>query len=543
MHKRTIALLTLLLLAALLLAGCGPFPSLSRLLDRGQSDDGQQVEQQAEPETEQPAPTAAPVVRASSEMVAAIEGTLQEIYIRVNPAVVNIQVIQNVSIGETMPGFPFQFEEPQGSIPQQGLGSGFVWDKDGHIVTNYHVVESASDIQVTFYDGRTAQATVVGTDPDSDLAVLHVDVPAGQLQPVQMGDSSEVQVGELAIAIGNPYGYEGTMTAGIISAIGRSLPAQSTTVDGSSYTIPDIIQTDAPINPGNSGGILINDQGEVIGVTSAIESTTGSNSGIGFAIPSDIVQRVVPALIDDGQAEHPWLGISGTTLTADLAEAMDLDANQRGALVIEVTAGGPAKEAGLQGSDREVTIDGLQVSAGGDVIVAIDDQPVNTFDDLPSYLARSQVGQKVTLTVLRDGREVTLDLTLGSRPSSGMASTQQPESGSTTGQARLGIVGTTVTPAIAQAMDLDQDQQGVLVEQVQPGSPADEAGLRGSFKPVTIDGQEQLVGGDIIIAVDRQQIAGMDDLRDWLAQAEPGDKVTLTILRDGREGRVEVTLE
>jgi serine protease Do len=231
-----------------------------------------------------------------------------------------------------------------------------------------------------------------------------------------LADSTEIQVGRLAVAIGNPYGLEGTMTVGFVSALGRSLAVDAYNTAGS-YTIPDIIQTDAPINPGNSGGVLLDDQGRLIGVPTAIESTTGTNSGIGFAVPSAIVQKVVPALIDGGTVQYPWLGITGTTLTADLAEAMDLGRDQRGALVIEVTSGGPAEKAGLRGSDMQADLDGEQAGVGGDVIVAIESQPVSEFDDLVSYLVGSaSVGDEVTLTILRDGKEQAVEVTLGARP-------------------------------------------------------------------------------------------------------------------------------
>jgi len=545
MPKRGLFTVTLLLLGALLLSACSmSLPArVQNLLP------GVQTEPTAVPApTEAPAEEAAPPANSLPSLAAAVEGALTQIYNQVNPSVVNIQVVQGVSnaMPENMPGLPFQ--NPENMIPRQGVGSGFVWDKDGHIVTNNHVVDGATDIRVTFSDGSTVQATVVGTDPDSDLAVVKVDVAASKLTPVQVADSSQVQVGDLAIAIGNPFALQGTMTAGIISAVGRSLPTESTTASGGSYTIPDIIQTDAPINPGNSGGVLLNNQGQLIGVPTAIESTSGSNSGVGFAIPSAIVQKVVPELISSGSFEHPWLGISGTSLTSELAQAMDLSSDQRGALVIDVVSGSPAEDGGLQGSDTPVTISGIQTTVGGDVIVALDDQPVRTFEDLASLLAASQVGQEVSLTVLRQGREETLQVTLGSRPGSTAASgqSQTPGQGETPGttrsRGRMGIVGTTLTPAMAQAMDLSQDQAGVLVVQVQSGSPAAEAGLRGSSTEVTIDGQQQLVGGDVIVAVDGQEIASMEDLTSALAQAQAGDTLTLTLLRDGREIEREVTL-
>jgi serine protease Do len=492
-------------------------------------------------------PTATPVVvqaPASTGAVAALEGVLEQIYTQVNPSVVNIQVSYSVEAASPavpeIPGFP-QLPVPQGPQTQQALGSGFVWDNEGRIVTNNHVVDGADKITVTFYDGTTVPAELRGADPDSDLAVVQVDLPADRLQPVQVADSIQVKVGELAIAIGNPFGLEGTMTVGIISALGRSLPVQSNLLQGPTYTIPDIIQTDAPINPGNSGGVLVDDTGQVIGVTAAIESPVQANAGIGFAIPSAIVEKVVPSLIETGSYEHPWLGISGRTLNPELAQAMGLDADQRGALVIDVTADSPADQAGVHGSDRQVEIEGQSVRVGGDVIVAVDGQPVKEFDDLITYLVRNtEVGQTIELTVLRGGQEDTLSLTLEARPKSEVQSSQ-PE-GQAGGGAYLGIIGLSVTPEIAQAMDLPASQEGVLVEQVQQGSPADQAGLQGSYQPVTINGQQLLIGGDVIVAMDDQQIANFGDLSTLLQQAEPGQDVALTLLREGNQVEVLVTL-
>jgi serine protease Do len=300
---------------------------------------------------------------------------------------------------------------------QRGSGSGFVWDEAGHIVTNNHVVEGTDKIEVTFADGTIVPATLVGANRDSDLAVIKVNVPAEELHLVRMGDSTQVKVGEIAVAIGNPFGLENTMTVGFISALGRSLPVESNGSVGPTYRIPDIIQTDAPINPGNSGGVLANDQGEVIGVTAAIASPVQASAGIGFVIPSAIVQKVVPELIEKGHYAVPWLGISGTSLDPDLAQGMGLDAGQRGVLVVDVTPDGPADKAGLRGSDRSITIDGEDRRVGGDVIVAIGGQTVETFDDLIAYLFGStKVGQQVTLSVLRDGHQQGVQVTLGERP-------------------------------------------------------------------------------------------------------------------------------
>ena len=344
----------------------------------------------------------------STGSLAGIEAAVESIYERTNQSVVNIQV-----------GL-----QPTPSSPGGGaLGSGFVWDSEGDIVTNNHVVDGATRITVTFYDGTTFDASLVGTDVDSDLAVIKVnagDVRANglNLQPVTMGDSTTLKVGQIAVAIGNPFGLQGTMTVGFVSALGRLLPTNQTGV-GPSYSIPDVVQTDAAINPGNSGGILLDGNAMVIGVTNSIDTTSGTNSGVGFAIPSAIVKQVVPALIQTGHYDHPYLGISIISMDPDIAAAMTLPATQRGALVETVTAGGPADKAGIQASNDQVTVNGQQIGVGGDVIIAYNGQTVKSSDDLITYLARSGVvGQTITLTVLRGGNQVQVQVTVGVRPAS-----------------------------------------------------------------------------------------------------------------------------
>ncbi len=474
-----------------------------------------------------------------------LQAALSSIYEDVNPSVVSIQVTQKVSMQMQMPfyGLTPQTEEQY----QQGAGSGFVWDKQGHIVTNYHVIEEADKVRVLFSDGTNVLADVVGTDPDSDLAVLKVDIPAEQLHPVTMADSEQVRVGQLAVAIGNPFGLENTMTVGFVSAVGRSMPAQATSMSSARYTIPDVIQTDAPINPGNSGGVLVNEKGEVVGVPSAIISPVQASAGIGFAIPSAIVQKVVPALIAEGTYTHAWLGISGTTLIPDIAQSMGLDEDQRGALVITVQEDGPAGTAGLRGSDGEITVDGQTLPTGGDVVIALAGNTVNTFEDLVANLARFSAGERVTLTVIRDGAIREIDVTLGKRPQSTAivpATPQQQDEPSTPqGTAWLGIMAMSMNAQLAKAMDLPADQRGVLVGQVQSGSPADKAGLRGSDESVTVDGQEFAVGGDVIIAWNGESLVSMPELQARVRNSQPGDEVTLTILRNGRQQELVVTLE
>ena len=475
----------------------------------------------------------------------ALEATLGEIYDGVSPSVVNIQVVQGTQAlplnNPQEPGLPFDPSTPQQPLPQEGLGSGFVWDQEGHIITNNHVVAGATRIRVTFADDTTVPAEVVGTDPHSDLAVIKVDLPPEKLRPVRMADSTEIEVGQLAVAIGNPFGLEGTMTVGFVSALGRSLPVASSNLLAPTYTIPDIIQTDAPINPGNSGGVLVNDEGLVIGVPTAIESPVRANAGIGFAVPSTIVQKVVPVLIEEGGYEHAWLGISGSSLDSELAEAMDLDAEQRGVLVVEVVPGSPASEAGLRASDRPVELAFGEARVGGDVIVAIDGRPVSGFDDLVTYLARyTSVGERAELTVLRDGRQEIVKITLAARPQEDQPST--PLDQGMGGGAWLGIQGLTLAPEVAEAADLPAEQEGVLVVEVIRSTPADQAGLRGGNEVVELNGQQVQIGGDVIVAIDGQPVTGFEDLRGFLLQAEPGQEVPLTLLRGGDGLTVVVTL-
>jgi len=358
-----------------------------------------------------PAPTAVPLPANAS----AGERTASDVYRKVSPSVVYIQVVEGSSATPSTqrqsPGAPRTPNQPPSGV-QVASGSGFVLDKQGHIVTNDHVVDGASQIEVTFLDGTTVHAKVTGQDPSSDLAVIQVDVNPLLLVPVDLGDSAPLVVGQPVFAIGNPFGQLWTMTSGIVSAVGRTVHSGT-----SNYSIPEVVQTDASINPGNSGGPLLDSQGRVIGVNEQIESQSGSSSGVGFAIPVNIVKRVAPALIKDGHYNYAWLGVTGSDLTLDLKEAMNLPTDLRGALVLEVASGGPADKAGLQGSQRQATIYGSQTPVGGDVITAVDKQPVKGMDEVIDYLFTSkQPGDKITLTVLRNGQQQDITVTLGQRP-------------------------------------------------------------------------------------------------------------------------------
>ncbi|MCB9418556.1 MAG: trypsin-like peptidase domain-containing protein [Ardenticatenaceae bacterium] len=339
----------------------------------------------------QPSTTSQPIVETNLPAATNdLEASLISIYQRVNPAVVHIRIFTGSE----------DFNIPLGT------GSGFLYDADGHIVTNNHVVTDGDRFEVVFDNGTRAEAVVVGTDVDSDLAVIKVDSLPEGVTPVVLGDSSAVQVGEFVAAIGNPFDETGSMSVGIVSGLGRTLLSQRVTEDGGRYSLPQVIQTDAAINPGNSGGPLLNMQGEVIGVNSAILTETGVNSGVGYTIPVNAVKRVVPALINNGHYVYPYIGIRMLTLDITLQEELGLSQTS-GAYVTDVSPDTPADEAGLIGVE----------GPGGDLITAINGQPVTTSDDLISYLVfETVVGQKVNLTVVRDGQEIILPLTLGERP-------------------------------------------------------------------------------------------------------------------------------
>jgi S1-C subfamily serine protease len=294
------------------------------------------------------------------------------------------------------------------------IGSGFVIDREGHVVTNNHVATADPNLLVTLADEHSVPAAVVGADPGSDLAVLQIDVPVEELTIVELGDSASLRVGQRAIAIGNPFGLERTVTSGIISSLGRTLSR-----DDSEFQLAQVIQTDAAINPGNSGGPLLDSQGRVIGVNTAIRSSSGVNSGVGFAIPVNIVKRVVPELISYGQYRHTWLGVEGRTLSPEMVSAMDLPV-ENGVLISNAVPGGPASQAGLRGGSREVNVSGIPMSAGGDIIVAIDGVTVKRFEDLVNYLASyTSVGDTIVVKIVRDGKEMEVNVTLNERPEGG----------------------------------------------------------------------------------------------------------------------------
>jgi 2-alkenal reductase len=343
----------------------------------------------------------APQVQVSAPNLVEQQGTLTALYQRVIPGIVSIQVLT-----------------AQGG----GQGTGFVIDAQGHIVTNYHVVEGQTEIEVGFVSGFKAFGKLVGTDLDSDLAIIKVDAPASELNPLPLGDSSILQVGQTVIAIGNPFGLNGSMTTGIISALGRTLPSNRQSPGGGTFSAGDLIQTDAAINPGNSGGPLFNLNGEVIGINRAVrtEASTASgepvNSGIGFAISINIVKRVAPEIIKNGKYDYPYMGVSSTdSLSLDQIKALGLK-QFTGAYVTGVVPGGPAEKAGLVAGTKDVGLPN-QLLAGGDLIIAMDNYPIKTFNDILSYLTNNKSpGDTVILTVLRGDQQVELPLVLDKRP-------------------------------------------------------------------------------------------------------------------------------
>ena len=291
-----------------------------------------------------------------------------------------------------------------------GMGSGFVYSEEGYIITNQHVVKDAQKVTVTFLDGEAYIGDVIGTDPDLDIAVVKVSPSNTYLQPIKIGDSSKLKVGEKIAAIGNPFGLSGSMTSGIVSQIGRLLPQES------GYSIPDVIQTDAAINPGNSGGPLINMKGEVVGINTAIQSVTGEFSGIGFAVPSNTVKKIVPVLIEDGEFKHPWMGISGTDVDPELAEFRGLKSS-KGFLVISVIEESPAEQAGLVGVTETKEIDGRELAVDGDIIVSIDGKTVRKISDILIHLQREKsIGDEMVLSVNRNGEILELTMILEERP-------------------------------------------------------------------------------------------------------------------------------
>jgi S1-C subfamily serine protease len=319
--------------------------------------------------------------------------SLTDIFEKAEPGVVRVNTQRNQTINDV-----------------GGVGSGFVFDKRGHIITNAHVINDSTKTIVTFLDGRSYNAEIIGIDEYTDIGVIKVNADLKLLQPLSLGDSSNLKVGEPITAIGNPFGLSGSMTSGIISQMGRLLPS------GSGYSIPDVIQTDAAINPGNSGGPLLNMRGDIVGINTAIQSTTGEFTGVGFAIPSQTVAKIVPTLISEGEYNHPWIGISGRDIDPDMAKVLELK-DALGFLVITVVEDSPAWDAGLIGSDKTIEVEGREYSIGGDIITAVDGIDVRKIDDILIHLQRVKtVGDEMDLEILRDNRTTNVTIVLQERP-------------------------------------------------------------------------------------------------------------------------------
>jgi S1-C subfamily serine protease len=330
--------------------------------------------------------------------------SLPEVYRRSEGGVVQVSVTDVVETEDPFFGVPQQEQ-------QRGLGSGFVIDKSGHIVTNFHVIEGADEVEVSFSNGEEMSADVVGSDPSTDIAVLDVDANARALRVLTLGNSDQLEVGDEVVAIGNPLGYERTMTAGIVSALGRVIESPG------QFQIDEVIQTDAPINRGNSGGPLLDAQGRVVGVNTQIASVSGGNIGLGFAVPINTVKDVVAQLIDKGRVEHAWLGVTTQEIDEDVFDMFNLPV-ERGLLITSVVEGSPADGAGLRGGTEQATVDGTTWILGGDIIVEAEGTRLRTFDELRELIEEKDPGDELTLVVNRDGDERTVTLKLGRRPSS-----------------------------------------------------------------------------------------------------------------------------
>jgi serine protease Do len=404
--------------------------------------------------------------------------------------------------GQPFEGMPFG---PRGEMPMAGAGTGFIFTDNGHIATNYHVVENADEITVTLHDGREFKAEVMGTDPDTDLAVLKIDAK-GPLPYVKFGDSDAVRVGHPVIAIGNPFGLGDTVTAGIVSAEHRTIGAGR---------YDDFLQIDAPINRGNSGGPTFNLAGEVIGINTAIHSPTGGNIGIGFAIPSNQAKLIVDQLNESGKVERGWLGVHIQSLDEDLATSLGLEA-PKGALVAEVTPDSPAAGAGFK---------------QGDVVLSYNGHEIDRLRDLTSAVADTKAGKGVDVVVWRDGAKKTLEVEIGQMPGeeqmAALSGEQQPQESNTP---KLGVMLAQLTPEARQQFELPADVKGVVVTDVEPGSPAAEKGLQ---------------PGDVIVEANRKQVSDPKAVSDAVRQAaERGDgTILLLVQRDGQNRFVAIGLE
>jgi serine protease Do len=435
----------------------------------------------------------APAVVKSSD-IPMVPANFSDLAAKVRPGVVNIQVVKTVKNAGF--GFPSPFRTPFGdffgpfsddnahSAPQQqGVGSGFVISSDGYILTNNHVIEDATQIKIKLADGKEYDAKVVGRDPKTDLALLKAE-GASNLQPLQLGDSDSLKVGSWVVAIGSPFGLEQTVTAGIVSAKGRVI---------GSGPYDNFIQTDASINPGNSGGPLVNTEGQVVGINTAIFSQGGGNVGIGFAIPVNMAKEIVPQLEEKGHVTRGWLGVGIQKITPELAKSFGLK-EDKGALVSQVVKGGPADKAGIE---------------TGDVIVEFDGKKVSEMNDLPRVVAATQVGKTVEVKVLRSGNMIDREVKIGQleeqKEEVTTASTRKP----------LGMTVQNITPEIANGLGL-KSEKGVVVTSVIPGSPAANADIR---------------SGDVIQQVNKKPVKDAEDFKNKIKNSKDQQPILLLIQR------------
>ena len=354
------------------------------------------------PTAQTPAGTAVALIAPTQTPIVKIVNDLEDLYVnlyeRLSPSVVHITTKTQV------------FSYFRGTEAQEGTGSGFFYDEEGHIVTNQHVISGADDVEVVLADGTSLKAKVIGSDAYNDLAVLKVEgLSQDQIKPLSLGVSHSLKVGMRVLAIGNPFGLDRTLTTGVISALGRTIQREDQDALG------EMIQTDAAINPGNSGGPLLNLDGELIGVNSSIQSTSGGSVGIGFAVPVDTLKRVVPDLITNGRYEHPSLGFNAYEINSDLADALKLSV-EKGLLIAQLQSGGAAEKAGVKGATQRVRVYGSTLLIGGDILTAIDDKPMSTTDDMTIYMENNKrPGDTVKLTLLRDRKQMDVTATLDAR--------------------------------------------------------------------------------------------------------------------------------
>ena len=381
------------------------------------------------------------------------------------------------------------------------------------------------------------------------------NITRDKLVSLSLGDSSQLEIGEQVVAIGNPFGLSGSMTEGIVSGLGRTLPSSTSQGDqpllpqqpGPSFLIPNVIQTDAAINPGNSGGPLLKTDGEVIGMNTAIFSNTGVYAGVGFAIPSNIIKKVVPELISTGTYRHPFIGIAGVDVSPEIASIIGLN-DSRGFLVTEVTAGSPADRSGIRGGDVLTDVNGRQIELGGDVIVTVDNTTVREIDDLLSYLeTEKSVGENVVLKLIRDGEVQEIGVTLAPRPTEQEQEQQTRDQSQQQARPTLGINAINMSENIAEIMNLTLPQdnfssKGVLVVDVLSGGPAEEAGIRGGYIVTNVNGTEIELGGDVIVAIDNTRIPSIDAMRTFIEDKNIGESVQVTVIRDNQEVTLPVTL-